>query len=138
MALDDPNAPTFTVSAEPDKNLPPIRFTLTGVYAPGKHGPKGEDDKTWTEAFEALPIVPMAAAAALTEAFFVDDATGRRQQNPGAIVGFIRDALPDTEARRFMQLVHSKDKLMRIEVLADIVEYLSNRYTGRPTGAPSS
>lgn len=137
MAMDQPGgAPTFSVSSSTDHQLPPIPFGISGVYAPGKTGPNGETE--WSESFEALPVVPMAAAASMTEAFFVDEASGRRQVNPGAVIGFIRDALPEADARRFMALVYAKDKLIRIEVLSDLVQYLVNRYTGRPTGPLSS
>lgn len=128
--------PTFTASRDADRDLPPIPFTIEGVYAPGKTGPDGATK--WTETYQALPVIPMAANASLTEAWVRDDATGRRQVNPGAVVSFLRDALPEDEARRFMELVYDKTRLVHLEALAEVVEYLGNRYTGRPTGAPAS
>lgn len=128
--------PTFSASTAADRDLPPIPFTLTGVYAPGKTGPDGATE--WSERYEACGVIPMAANASLTEAWVRDDATGRRQVNPGAVVSFLRDALPESEARRFMELVYDKNRLVKLETLAEVVEYLGGRYTGRPTGAPAS
>ena len=135
MALDQP-AKVFATSTADDLNLTGTPFTLTGVYAPGKTGPGGET--TWEATFTALPVLPLAATANFTEAFFIDEASGRRQINPAAAVGFIRDALSEDDARRFMELVHSKHKLVRLEVISEVVAYLTQVYTGRPTGAPTS
>jgi len=135
--LEPQHVPKFTASSATDRDLPPIPFDVEGVYAPGHSGPNGET--TWTERFEACGVIPMAANASLTEAWVRDDATGRRQVNPGAVVSFLRDALPESEARRFMEtVVYDKHRLVKLETLAEIVEYLGNRYTGRPTGAPAS
>lgn len=123
---------TFAVSTAEDRSLPPIPFTLTGMYA----ADTGRTD-SWTESFQALGVPPLAVANSMAEAFFLDEATGRRQINPGAVIAFLRDALPGDQARRFMALVHDKDRLVKLDVLVDVMNYLVEKYVGRPTGLPS-
>lgn len=130
--------PTFDVSDGADAAAEPVPFTLRGVYAADEYkSGRQPAGATWVESFQALPIVPMSAAAGMAEAFFVDQATGRRQINPAAVIGFIRDALPEDDARRFMGLVYDKTRLIKLTVLTDVMTYLGNSYTDRPTGLPS-
>lgn len=123
--------PTFDASTSEDQDAPPIPFTLRGVYA------DPERKEPWIEQFSALGTPPLAIANSMTEAFFLDEATGRRQVNPGAIITFLRDALPEDDARRFMGLVHDKSRLVKLSVLVNVMDYLVEKYVGRPTGLPS-
>lgn len=130
---------TFAVSNIDDTTAPPIPFTLSGVYAPEEYtSGRQATGATWSETYNALPVIPMAASASMAEAFFLDEATGRRQVNPAAVIGFIRDALPEADARRWMDLVYDKKRLIRMDVLAAVMDYLVGIYVARPTGPLSS
>jgi hypothetical protein len=123
------DAPDFAVSNEADQDLPPIPFSISGVYAPSS-----QKSGTWRESFEAMALPPASIAANMAEMFFMDEASGRRQINPAAVTGFIRDTLPEDDSRRFMNVIYDKNRLVKIDVLIKVMDYLVERYTGFPTG----
>jgi len=97
------------------KDTPPLTFTLEGVE------------------FECLPDIP---GAVLTD--FLGDATS---DSPGrsapALVNFITAVLLDDQVEPFLDLVHSKDTIIEIDLLGEIVTWLVEEYAGRPTERPS-
>lgn len=135
MSITGGSPPRFTASTADDARKPPVPFQLEGVFSP-ESGRR--EDETWTENFAAVGAPPMSASLSLGDAWLLDDTTGQRVPNPGICVTFIRDCLPRDDAARFMALVHDRDRLVRGEALAKVMEYLVERYSGRPTGRPSS
>lgn len=97
------------------KDTPPLEFTLEGVD------------------FHCLPDIP---GAVLTD--FLGDATS---DSPGrsapALVNFITDVLVDEDVQPFLDVVHSKETVIEIELLGEIVTWLVEEYSGRPTVPPS-
>lgn len=133
LSHDDLN---FEVSTEADRQAPPIPFTLTGVYRAGAKDHDGS--KKWTESFEAHAKVPLSAGYSMREAFLEDDGSGRRAVNPAAVINFLRAAIADDDGkRRFIALVNDNDRLVDLEVLAEVMKRLVERQTKTPTGGGS-
>lgn len=55
-----------------------------------------------------------------------------------ALLKFFRGALRPPEYKRFMDLINDPDIAIPLETLNDIIEWLAEEYTGRPTGGSSS
>lgn len=136
--LDQPDTgpKTFTASDQGDQNRPPIPIRLEGVYAAGTQQP-GQPE-AWALDLKAMGMPPLAVMDSMRDAIIMDEGSGQQAYNPAAVIGFIRGALEPNDAQQFMALVHDKSRLVRLEVLGSVMLYLSERYTGRPIGAPSS
>ena len=127
---------SFDVSEDSDRQLPPIPINISGVYRKGAKGHDGT--KKWSETFQIHAVMPLAGGYAMRDAFIEDDGTGQRGVNPAAVITFLRVAIADEEGkRRFMALVNDPDRLVKLEVLADVMKAIVERQTGNPTGGPS-
>lgn len=126
----------FTASTTADRDKPNYPFELDGVYARGET-PNGSDG-TWHLEFEAMGSPPLGAVEVLNSAQIYDDRTGRTVWNPAAVVGFLAAVLTPDSATRFHALVNDRRKLVDLNELANVLTWLSEEYTGGPTGAPSS
>lgn len=54
------------------------------------------------------------------------------------IFGFFEQCLPADEYKRFNEVVHGDDVIVEMETLSEIVAYLIEEYTDRPTQASDS
>lgn len=84
------------------------------------------------QTFICLPEPP---AGALTD--LIGSAEGSTVAQATAAVSFLAAVLPDADAARFEALIHAKDTVVPIEVLSEILQWVTEQYTGRPT-MPSS
>ncbi len=64
-------------------------------------------------------------------------AEGTVSAQASSTTGFIEGVLPDADAARFNALIHAKDTVIPIELLSEILGWLVEQYTSRPT-TPSS
>ena len=82
--------------------------------------------------FKALPEPPGGALADLLWTFQADTAT-----KAAGLIRFIEGVLSDEAAEQFRLVIHSKDTIVPVQVLAEIAGWLVEEYTDRPT-TPSS
>lgn len=84
------------------------------------------------ETFTALPEIQ---GIALME--FIEANTLGGQATLGALIQFLKNSMDDVEYEKLHVLLMSKDKTKNtpIDVIAEIVAYLVEEYTSRPTPA---
>ena len=102
-------------------------FTLT---------PTQHDPPTFSVAGREFKCLPEPPAGVLTD--LVASAEGSPVTQTIALVGFIGGCLSDADAEAFQLLIHDKDTIVPLETLGDIVQWLTEQYTDRPTTPPSS
>lgn len=94
----------------------PLTFDLEGV---------GLDKKPWSESFEAMPQIPGA-----TLLDFIADADsnegGRASQ---AVIDFLEGSIVEDDKERFRDLIRDPKRVIHIDDLADICEWLVEVYT---------
>lgn len=81
------------------------------------------------ESFEAYGQVPGAVLLDFIAASTQEDSSG----TAGAIIGYLKSSMNKTEFKRFDALTRDPEKLIELQVLADIVAYLIEERTSRPT-----
>lgn len=121
---------TFTASTADDATMAPHPFSLDGVYAKDRSGPKGET--TWHEDFE-LSAVPPAAAAGVWGQAFIEDDDGNQQLNPAAVIEFLYVCLLPDSSQRFRALVNDPNRIVKLQVLGDVFQWASEKVLDRPT-----
>lgn len=110
-----PKTPSRHRSFSPkNKNdaLDPVTFDLAG------------------ENFTAYPKLPGAVILEFISATDEGSAT-----TAGALIKFLKDAMDDGNFSRLNAIFHDKEIMVEIEDIADIVSYLVEEYSDRPTEA---
>lgn len=97
--------------------------------------PTEKDPPTFAVAGREFKCLPEPPAGVLTDLIASADGTPAAQTT--ALVGFIGGCLSDADAEAFHLLIHAKDTVVPLQTLADIGQWLSEEYVGRPT-TPSS
>jgi len=101
---------SFTSTAPKDV-VEPITFELEG------------------ENFEAYGQVPGAVLLDFIAASSQEDSNG----TAGAILGYLKSSMDRENFKRFDKLTRDPEKVIQLQVLADIVAYLIEERTSRPT-----
>jgi len=139
---------TFTFASEPAE---PLNFTLEGTYAvvppaPEANGARPRKGKasaevaepelpagTWRESFDCFPMTAPQSLADLALARRVT-AEGEPVWNAPAIIGFIRRCLlTDDDKQRFAALMNDPNRAVTIDQLGQVLIWLGEVYTERPT-----
>jgi hypothetical protein len=81
------------------------------------------------ETFEAYGQVPGAVLLDFIAASTQEDSSG----TAGAILGYLKSSMDRETFRRFDKLTRDPEKAIELQVLADIVAYLIEERTSRPT-----
>lgn len=81
------------------------------------------------ETFEAYGQVPGAVLLDFIAASSQEDSTG----TAGAIMGYLKSSMDKATFKRFDALTRDPEKIIELQVLADIVAYLIEERTNRPT-----
>lgn len=81
------------------------------------------------ETFEAYGEVPGAVLLDFIAASTQEDSSG----TAGAILGYLKSSMKKEEFKRFDKLTRDPEKVIQLQVLADIVAYLIEERTSRPT-----
>lgn len=103
----------------------PLRpFDLDGVGVMS-----GEE---WSERFHCVPDIPPAAWDDLASSVGTDR-RGRQVYNHVSLLRFFNQVLVDDDVERFNDLMADKDKAVEIEVLGEIMEWLTEAESGVPT-----
>lgn len=123
MAHKDFSAP---VGAEGDTPREATTFTLSGVT---------QDDKkeAWSETFTCLETPPAGVLDRLVSAIS-HDKMGRRVFDAPSLIAFCDGILIEADEDRFRELVYDKRRVVKIEVLGDMVIWLAEELAGHPTG----
>lgn len=90
-----------------------------------------EDGKTDTESFTCVNELPAAALADFTRATVQNETLGL-----AAMIDMLSGLLIEGDDKRFLELIHSKDKIVDVETLSNIVEYVIEEFSERPTQPP--
>lgn len=125
---------SFTASNNESREAPTEPFTLEGVYAQGRTGPRGE--ATWTETFTVSSRMDARAAQWYANAFAIVD--GKQVVNPPAVIEFLKLACIPEAALRFAALVDDPDRLVDVAVLGEVFVWLTEEVIARPTPPPSA
>lgn len=88
--------------------------------------------KEWTERFHCVPDIPPAAWDDLSSSVGTDR-RGRQVYNHVSLLRFFNQVLVDEDVERFNDLMSDKDKAVEIEVLGEIMEWLTEAASGVPT-----
>lgn len=103
-------------------------FTLEGV---------GQlTQQPWSETFRCLPNAPGTALDDLARSVGTDT-KGQAVYNQVSLLRFFRAVMHPDDVDRFDELVSDKDRCVTIEALGDVLFWLGEVYTDRPT-VPSS
>lgn len=124
---------TFTSAAPTTAELALIDFEIQWWSTPSD----GSDPVSGTEAFQARRYVPPGFALDLAGAVQLSE-QGDRIYNVAAIGASMRASLTAESWERFNALLHDPDRRVQIEVLGELMMWLGEEITGRPTGQPST
>ena len=125
---------TFSASTTETREAPTESFTLEGVYAQGRSGPKGET--TWAENFTVSSAMDARAAGWYANAFTILE--GKQAINPPAIIEFLAIMCLPEAALRFRALIDDPDRLVEVKVLGEVFLWLTEEVIARPTAPPSA
>lgn len=132
-----PMAPRkFTASTQESREARTEPFELEGVYAPGRHGPGGDDDTTWSETFTVSSRLDARMAGWYAQAYTVIE--GKQVINPPAVIQFLKMACVPESALRFEALVDDPDRLVDVKLLGEVFGWLAEEVLDRPTPPPSA
>ena len=81
------------------------------------------------ETFEAYGQVPGAVLLEFIAASSQEESTG----TAGAILAYLKSSMNKENYKRFDKLIHDPEKTIQLQVLADIVSYLVEERSSRPT-----
>lgn len=65
-------------------------------------------------------------------------ANGDVATQANSTIGFLSGVMTDEDAERFKRVIHSKDTIVTTDVLAEILQWVIEQYTERPTTPSSS
>lgn len=124
----------------------PEPFTVQGMLldpipaVPEVTGPKGKvlqegkpEVVAWSETFHVLPDPPAGALDSFVKGMRVDG-QGRQVYDRVSMCGFIRDCLVPADEARWDALMGDKNRLLRIEVVAEVAGWIAGTVTNRPSG----
>jgi hypothetical protein len=104
----------------------PVTFDLEGT---------GIDSKSWKESFEAIPQVP---GASLLD-FIADADSNQGGRASQAVIDFLEGCVIDEDKERFRELIRDPKRVIHIDDIADVCEWLVEVYTDdTPTEPPAS
>lgn len=112
---------SFTSDTEADAEKDPVTFDLDGVGVISK--------KPWKETFTCVPVAPAGVLDDLA-ASMTRDAKGRTRFDQVSLLRFMRGVLLDEDAERLDELVHDKDRAVKIEKLGEIMLWVANEMAG--------
>lgn len=101
----------------------PLTFDIEGVDT---------KKKKWIESFSAIPEVPGAEILDFIADADSDDG-GRAAQ---ALIDFLEGVIIEEDRERFAKLIRDKQRIIEMELIAQICEWLVSEYTDRPTESP--
>lgn len=83
------------------------------------------------ELFTARPAIP----GAMLLDFIADADSNDGGRAAEALIEFMTKVLVAEDRERFVDLIHDEERVIEIELIADICEYLVSEYASRPTAS---
>ena len=120
-----PRRRTFDLGPPPNPD-DRVTFELTGFFT-------SRPDERWSETFTTYPVAPAGVLEALTESMAVDPNTGRRRYNTTRCMEFVTGVLLPEDRDRFEALVIDPERMVGLIDLVQVVVWLSDELTLRPT-----
>lgn len=114
---------SFVPDSAPEKREP-ITFEIGGF--------RESTGEAWKEAFTCLPEAPSGVLDDLATSTLLDD-QGNRKYNAPSLMAFCEGVLIDADVARFRAITHDKDRIVKIELLGEVMMYLAEQLTNRPT-----
>lgn len=112
-----------------------IPFEVHGWYSDPV---RNENSDGWAETFHARPTMPVGTLLDIASLVRVTE-DGSQVYDRNVITRFFEAALANTdEVARFQVMLHDPGRVIRIEKLAEIVQWLAGDVVDRPTGPPST
>jgi hypothetical protein len=108
-----------------------VSFTLEG-------GHTRAPEQRWSEAFTCVGLCPAGVLEDLTSAIRIDPTTGRRRYDTMSCMAFVRAVLVPEDTERFDVLLHDPDRVVGLIELVNLVAWLSDELTLRPTPRSSA
>lgn len=108
-----------------------VTFDFTGWYT-------ADPTATWTETFTCVGLAPAGVLEDLTTAIRVDPVTGNRRYDTLSCMAFVRQVLVPADVDRFEALLHDNDRVVGLIDLVQVVAWLSDELTLRPTRRSSA
>jgi hypothetical protein len=106
----------------------PVTFDVAGVL------PNGEP---WSERFTSVREIPSGVLDDLLATMSVDD-QGRQTWNHVSLLRFMRGVLAAEDVARFEVLVRDKERIVPLDTLGELMMWLAEELTGRPTSRRSA
>lgn len=103
----------------------PVTFDIGGYRQSTK--------EQWKETFTCLPEAPSGVLDDLATSSLLDD-KGRRVFNAPSLLAFFEGVLVEEDVARFRAITHDKDRIVTLDLLGDVMMYVAEEITGRPTG----
>ena len=124
---------TFT-SPPPEEPEDPWTVEIRGVYGK-RHAKAGKD---WSETFTLISEMPVGLEALWLQ---TAGATGRSTSyKAGAVINFLQLLFDegDKSHTRFVTLISDPERLVRLDLLVEVMHAAVKALTGRPTGPATS
>lgn len=122
-----PEGPTFDLAGETFRCVavapPAVLLRLASAVTVNERG---------EQVFNAPDLIAYVTGVLVDEVWAVDEPDEEGKQDPAA-----GRWVPVDDVDRFRELVYSKRVQIPIEVLGEVVLWLSEQYTGRPTRPPA-
>lgn len=93
------------------------------------------DPPSFTVFDQTFVCLPQPPAGSLTDVIAMADGSAASQA--AAVPTFFASILSDEDAERFNTLIHAKDRIVPLDMLVEILQWIVQEYTNRPT-TPSS
>lgn len=105
----------------------------------GKSTPRPKNEEPLTFDLEDEDFVCLTDIPGATLLDFVSEAdSGNGARASQAVINFLTECIVDEDRERFAKLIRNPDKIIKLEKLAEICEWLVGEYsTARPTQASS-
>jgi hypothetical protein len=103
-----------------------VTFDLSGERS-------SNPEDRWTETFTCVGLAPAGVLEDLTSAIRVDPTTGMRRYDTLSCMAFVRAVLVPEDTGRFELLLHDTDRVVGLIDLVQVVAWLSDELTLRPT-----
>jgi hypothetical protein len=125
-------------STPPDRETEePISFDIVGTYSDEHPEHPGEE---WSESFSLIAEMPVGVLA-LYQRVAASDKNGGTAFSPSATISFLAAVIDENVEQgrsRFYVLCDDPDRIVRLELLTEILKWAAEELTDRPTGPAST
>lgn len=131
---------TFTAHADQDEGVEPDTFTLSGRYSQSYLEANPDSDPTWSEDFQLIEEAPVGVLS-LYQRIATTDGKGNTVWRPAGVSAFLAKVIDpnvDNGRGRFYALIDDTDRMVKLELLVDVLEWAAELLMERPFGQGST